>query len=353
MRCTFPWTGMLIDPAGYLTLCCAIKGSGQGKYFGGVHIDDVDDLTEFFNGPQYTQARKDFEWGYEYVPECIECILQNKNGQRPAAKGSHIFDNSNRQKGKVQYLEYTTSNVCNQKCVMCSSKFSTQWADIESIFGRKSYPTQSLSDKSIDKIIKILPDLQQIHVKGGEPFADMKNLRVLEALAEVNPKCKVTMTTNVSMIPKKFIEFFKKIENANLVASIDGLGKRYEWIRGSSWEKTEDNMKHFAQETGKLFSVFPTVSVYNIKHWKVIDDWVKMKCGKVTLATTWTNPVTNPKWASPKYCMTQEEIDACELPFKIKSEYDPMYVKQHIEYTQKMNDIRGFMIDSAVNTKGI
>ena len=59
------------------------------------------------------------------------------------------------QKGKVQYLEYTTSNVCNQKCVMCSSKFSTQWADIESIFGRKSYPTQSLSDKSIDKIIKI------------------------------------------------------------------------------------------------------------------------------------------------------------------------------------------------------
>jgi len=28
-------------------------------------------------------------------------------------------------------------------------------------------------------------------------------------------------------------------------------------------------------------------------------------------------------------------------------------VKQHVEYTQKMNEIRGFMIDSAVNTKGI
>ena len=53
MLCHAPFLGITVDPSGLLTLCCA---TSDREYFK-THIDDVDDLQEFFLGDKYTHVR--------------------------------------------------------------------------------------------------------------------------------------------------------------------------------------------------------------------------------------------------------------------------------------------------------
>ena len=63
-------------------------------------------------------------------------------------------------------------------CVTCSGKYSSKWAPYEenSIFDRNEnhkFHTSlyKMNDKDVEKILKIIPGLEHLTIKGGEPFA--------------------------------------------------------------------------------------------------------------------------------------------------------------------------------------
>ena len=49
-----------------------------------------------------------------------------------------------------------------------------------------------------------------------------------------------------------------------MVASLDHIGKKYEWIRGTSFPKTLDMIERLNGEVGVVPKVIPTVSYFNI-----------------------------------------------------------------------------------------
>ena len=57
--------------------------------------------------------------------------------------------------------------------------------------------TTSVRSEVIEKIIKHLPHLEVINIKGGEPFADPTNFRILEELVKVNKDCRIEIISNV------------------------------------------------------------------------------------------------------------------------------------------------------------
>ena len=61
-ECTFPWTGMTIDPQGQINVCCTYRNK-RGEPLG--NISDVEDLEEFFLGDSYTKLRADFKDGFK------------------------------------------------------------------------------------------------------------------------------------------------------------------------------------------------------------------------------------------------------------------------------------------------
>jgi hypothetical protein len=337
---------MLIDPKGYITLCCQM--SGQNRIFN-KHISQIDNLLDFFNGQEYNDIRIEFEEKtWKNIPECHRCV--EKHNDKVWCTVDHSLD-FNPNINKLQYLEFTTSNVCNQTCVMCSSYFSNQWNKINLHFNRNwNDNTYILSDNDIDKICESLTDLKELMIKGGEPFADIRNYKVIKKLLEINDKCIIHIVTNGSLIPEKYMDIiFRNPKRFMIAASVDAIGKRYEWIRGTSWEKTNNTLKELYYQTGVKPSLCPTISTYNIYNSTELinyaekSEWIYSEGGAKNY---FKNDVVWPTWCSPRKVFTQKKLDSInDLPYKIKSEYDPIAFKNNIKYTEVMNNIRGFNIN--------
>ena len=352
INCTFPWTGMLIDPMGYITLCCHISGN---KRIFNKHISKIDSLVDFFNGKEYNDIRQEFkEKTWRNIPECRGCRRCYDDGRYVSVIQSQQFEPS---LNKLQFLEFTTSNVCNQSCVTCSSKFSNQWVKINHLFDRNwnedwVNQTYILSNNDINKIIECLPTLKKLMIKGGEPFADIRNYKVIKNLFKVNNECKVHIVTNGSLIPEKYMDImFKNPKRFLIFSSIDAIDKTYEWIRGTSWEKTDDTLRELYEQTGIKSRLVPTLSAYNMNTTTELIDWARNAEyindeSELPINRWYKNDITWPEWAAPRKVFTQEQIDSIDdLPYPLISDFSKEAYEEYIKYTKVMNKIRGFNIN--------
>jgi len=330
LDCKYPDVGLTVHPSGTLNVCCNMQNHNSE----GTHISEIDDLEEYFYSTKMDKWRENFSEGWEKFVGCQNCKGPNK-----VYPSSLKFDRAY----GLQFLEMSTSNVCNQQCVMCSSSFSSKWNKIEELFNRSPSKTYSFSDKDIEKVIKVLPRLKKLMLKGGEPFADQRNLIILEALSIVNPDCKLVIVTNGQRVSKGFINVLKKLTNVNVRVSIDGLGKRYEWIRGGDFKELEDTINLLAYTLLKPLETCPTASIYN---WFYMDDLKSYIEDSIclNLDSRWpTQIVTYPKWCAPQLLLKQEDLDISSI--KIKSYYSESAVEDFKKYTKVMNNVRGFDVD--------
>jgi len=353
INCKYPWTGMVIDPQGRITLCCHMHG--QPRIFQ-KKITEVDSLLDFFNGEEYAAIRKEFEEDtWRKVPECHHCRRIYDDGRYVSVVQSQQFEPS---LNKLQFLEFTTSNVCNQSCIMCSSKFSNQWIKIDHLFDRQIKPWESeketyiFNDKDIDKIIECLPNLKKLMIKGGEPFVDMRNLKIIRKFLEVNESGKICIVTNGSKIPEGYMDcLFRHPEKFEIHSSVDAIGKRYEWIRGTPFEKTDDTLKRLYNETGIKSMLCPTISAYNINNTTELVDWARnaeyIEPNDVNkpIRKWYKNDIVWPQWAAPRKVYSQEELNKADLPFPMISDFNKNIYELHMKYTKAMNGVRGFDID--------
>ena len=347
-ECTFPWTGMTIDPQGQINVCCTYRNK-RGEPLG--NISDVEDLEEFFLGDSYTKLRADFKDGFRKNEKCASCWKSYGTTVAHSSLPFSMFQG-------LQYLEITTSNVCNQSCAMCSSYASSQLIKLNPIFNITDQPTKawSISDKDFDKILKIIPTLKMVHIKGGEPFADMKNLKIIKAVRETNPWCKIQICSNFQMIPEAFIKELKHCKRVHASASVDAIGKRFDWIRGGDFKQVEYNIDNFFGRTGVKPTLVPCVSIYNIHHLREIYDWAQTK--KSVKFYEISNIVKWPMYHCAANILNQEEIDKSisDQFDDIKHEFnvDALYnieaqpgisqINQLKRFNDTMNKVRGFSL---------
>lgn len=330
LDCKFPDTGITVHPSGFLHVCCNI----QRPYSEGTHISEIDDFEEYFYSTKMNKWRENFSRGWEKFDGCNTCKGPNK-----VYPSSFRYDRAD----GLQFLEMSTSNVCNQQCVMCTSAFSHKWNKIEELFDRSPTKTYSFSDDDVEKVIKLLPRLKRLMLKGGEPFADQKNLRILEALSIVNPDCKVSIVTNGQRVSNGFRNVLKKLTNVTIRVSIDGLGKRYEWIRGGDFEELEDTIKTLAHDIGSTLQTCPTALIYNWFYMDELKSYIKDSI-YLTFDGKWPSQiVTWPHWCSPARLLTQEELDISNN--NLQSIQDEKAVEDFKKYTKVMNGVRGFEVD--------
>ena len=349
-ECTFPWTGMTIDPNGQINVCCTYKDKRTASLG---NISNVDDLEEFFLGDAYTKLRADFKDGFRKNPRCADCY-KSDFGVSTVAHSSRTFSKFQ----GLQYLELTTSNVCNQTCATCSSYASSKWIKLNPIFNITGLPMKawSISDKDFDKILKIIPTLRTVHIKGGEPFADMNNLKIIKAIRKTNPMCKIQICSNFQMIPDAFIEELKHCKRVHISASVDAIGKRFDWIRGGDFKQVEYNIDNFYAITGVKPSIVPCVSIYNIHHLREIYDWAQTK--KSVYFDQIYNVVSWPMHQVAGNILTQEEIDktisdqfddikhkfnAIAL-YNIKAKPSTALRNKLKDFNDTMNKVRGFSL---------
>jgi MoaA/NifB/PqqE/SkfB family radical SAM enzyme len=302
--CKAPFAGLEIGPTGYIVLCCMAP-----RYFLG-HIDDVDDLEEFYNGPVMEKYRQALEDGkYSHMTPCSICYKKEREHQQSFKKTLEVYtigDFTNfdedwraRKEGKnrpLRFLEYTLSNLCNATCATCNSLFSHKWQSMDKKFGRKVNPSVKLENDSISKIEKVLYGLETLIIKGGEPFADIRNIKMLKKLYEINPSCRVFIISNMYTITPEAMEILKMAKPGTLdvSASIDGIGKAYDWIRSNNFEHLIKTMERYYKETGNKITINVCISLYNFFHLDKILDYFKDK--EYIQWINFENITTHPPW---------------------------------------------------------
>lgn len=304
-----PETGITINPIGEMVLCCA------GDNVALSHIKDITNLTDFFNSNIYNKLRADFKQ-QKFPKQCNVCWRHYDAGRIARFDSYNRFsfptyqEDINSDTIPIRFLEITTSNICNQMCVTCSGKYSSKWAPYEQMAVESGLPwrnenhkfhtqTYKMTKTDVDKVLEIVPHLQHLTIKGGEPFADPNNILILKKLAETNPQCRVEICTNFQLVTNSVIELLHKIDEVHIQASIDGIHEMYNWIRGGNFKKTLNNVNRYHNYAGRKVVVVSTVSIYNWMHLPdLIDFWKDINgVDRISMA----NMVTFPKYCSPLF----------------------------------------------------
>jgi hypothetical protein len=394
--CAYPFNGMTITARGQLTLCC-VNGEHPIK-----PLKDVADLTEFYNGAEMNFYRTEMEEGrIGSLKTCRDCYTRHSEGHRTEMTIANETwryllakdfdaDWKLRKDGRpapIRFLEYTCSNICNQTCATCSSFFSSKWRDIEQqqfsneemrLFDRQVNEIRSLSDEDIQKIIKILPSLNLLVIKGGEPWADKNNIAILNQALDVNPQCAFVIISNMQAISASTFRMLEKVRTNRVArfrvgASIDGTGRVYDWIRGGSFEKTVRNMEMYYEITGQKIDILPFISIQNYFEIEDIIDYFMDKdyvsgivFGNISIHPSYIKVQNLPK----AICDRRTEALKAVLPaYREKMEkagkflvYEPLlndiqpndpFSKKEldlsIQWIEKMNGVRGFRLQEHVD----
>lgn len=388
--CKAPFSGLTVNPTGSITLCCSTAHIPLG------HISKVDSLKKFYNSDVIEKIRSLHENKAIDKSICASCYKQYADGQHNVMSifnkffdwSKHNFDKDwyDRKAGKdrpLRFLEYTCSNICNQTCASCNSWFSSKWREHELEFTTEQQhkfdkipkPILRLTERDVDKIVDVLPDLDFITMKGGEPWADKNNVKILQQLLEVNPSCSVNIVSNMQSIPESTWKMLGDVDhsvtNIGIYASIDGVGREYDWIRGGNFNQTVENLERWYDVTKKKVRIQPFVSLFNFFSLDKITDYFLPKpyIEGITISNIGNYPSYIKAQHLPKY-MLFEKQEYYRTKFASYNQgslfYSPILtdidlnstnmeeLKKSFEWIEVVNKMRGFdLLDHVPELKNI
>ncbi len=237
-------------------------------------------------------------------------------------------------KGKLpenpMYLDLRLGNLCNLKCRMCISEWSSQiageilenpnedWIDT---------PTQKvigLDDDTWETIEKWIPYVKRVFMTGGEPTIIKRNMDYIDKIIESNyaKEVELIFTTNATNINQKFIDKSKVFKSVSFNVSIDAVGELANYIRNpSDWKTIENNMQKLYQ-AGMGVSFNTTIQWLNMTRLNEVFDYLK-NCN-IGFGGVWFQLVTDPFYLDPIFA--------------------PKFMKQKC-----INDIEEFLLDPYLN----
>lgn len=254
--CLAPWNSLTVHPDGRVSPDMHYQGEYGNLY--------ESTLADMWHSEQAHQLRTDMK-ARHYNPACATC---QKKDKLVGKSRRHYFwdifphDLKSREvdplaEPDIVYLDFTTSNVCNLKCVHCSGEVSTAWLKDEKKlahrpFRSKTAPWGRLDPKCIDNLFvhpSHFRNLRFVALRGGEPLYERINLSILEKFVLEGTAKDITLdiSTNAAVLDPEFLELFKHFKEIQLYISIEGAGEMYSILRGGHFKASdlEDNMKTF------------------------------------------------------------------------------------------------------------
>lgn len=284
--CILPWMHMHTSDSGKTTPCCMYKSN---DILGNANVDSLESI---WNDKPMREIRQRMLAG-ELVEGCKLCYEKDLSGiyshrQKMNVDFKHniILTDNTKEDGslssmKLKLWDIRFSNLCNMKCRTCSSKYSSNWHDderklseINGIAFNKDKVVSSgrTEDDIFDQFSSQLENMERIYFAGGEPLIMEEHYRALNEMIDRNlTDIDLIYNTNFSQLRFKktnVLEKWNKFSKVTVVASLDAMGARAEYIRkGTVWEKIEQNRKEMMKISPNVhFLIGPAVSIFNIQH---------------------------------------------------------------------------------------
>ena len=302
--CLVPWTSIDIRPNGTIAPCCKYRETPEEKLnITQVSIDDYTNST-------FLKKIKDTMLQNKWPEGCFRCKQEEASG----IKSKRIldyerwpveFDTYNEDKGYI-IAAIAFGNTCNLKCITCHSGASSLWRkEYFDIYGVDNAPVDKLSSDA-SEIYDAMPNIIHLDIPGGEPFLSeiKKQKRLLQRYVDSGQSKDITLhyTTNGQIFPgQEWWNLWQNFKEIDMQLSIDGVGKRYEYIRFPAKEGIIEKNTQLYIEKEKTnnnlrLSVSHTVSSYSIYYLTEFFDW----CEQVGLPRPWCGVVNTPKHMRPQ-----------------------------------------------------
>lgn len=220
---------------------------------------------------------------------------------------------------KTLMYQITLSNLCNQACVTCNASNSTKWGELEYKSSNRPILVQKNDAQQLDIDYA---NARRIYILGGEPLFDPGLKTLLQKLLDAgNDSCFLSFVTNGSVrLSKEIKTVLKSFKDLNICISIDGIEKRFEYMRWpGKWSELLLNIDDYQSAANNNISVSYTVSAVNAIYFDETVEWFESRSLRYN-----HNMVYSPHWAS-----------IAKMPVPIKT-----YLKDH-EFFQPWIDING------------
>ena len=176
-------------------------------------------------------------------------------------------------------------------------------------------------------------NLRYLSIKGGEPYMEPANKKILQKFIDLGVAKNVTLdwTTNGTIVDEEVQELARHFGETKWTVSLEGTGSLYEYIRGGknfTFEQLNENLKQYDFDR---IIIAVTVMAYNISHLDKIHWWFEEN-KKDNWEIYFNNVVATPAYLNPRV-----------LPNKILDKIDFRF--PNINYTN--NDSK--LLDTFVN----
>ena len=347
--CYYPFMHISMQADGSLRSCCnAAKLEENGSPI----LYDVD---KAFNSDHMNRIRSDLLNGIK-APECKKCWDHEKfNAKSMRQIMLSVYNNSNFSVDiltpNIQYMDINLSNKCNLKCMMCFPTRSNQ------IGIEMGYNNPYMEFPLYDKVTEIAHNLRRIRFTGGEPLLHDDMYNILDYLIDNDYSKNIYLkyNTNATVTRDDFFDKIKHFRYIKFDISIDGYGRRDEYIRfPSKWESIERNILYFKDMLPKEKSTMTACTVcqnLSIVGMKELEDWIS-KLGIGHFYNRLTHPYflqchILPESAKKKAKESLEKsnvMNASSFVTEMMNPYTQEEKNAFINYVKKKDKLRGINI---------
>ena len=229
--CHVPLRSIYFGFGGIVTACCFNRNFVLGKF-------PDNSIEEIIHGEKRKTLQKhlsetDFSHGCQFCKD----MISSGNFMSVGARLADTFPENGELPSE---MVFELDNTCNLRCEMCSAKFSS--AHNKGIRNTAPYDSEDF----ITQLKPFISHLTETKFLGGEPFLSDIYPKIWETIIKLNPKCKIRVQTNGTILNNKVKEILQK-GNFQIGLSIDTLNPaHYEKIRsGAKIEKTLENLEFF------------------------------------------------------------------------------------------------------------
>lgn len=290
--CIHPWRCFSASSYGVAQLCCVASDPLTAED-GSPLMLDRDSFEEIWNSEDMRGIRRDMLAGKQ-ITSCRKCHEQEAAG----SLSLRLISNSCWEKGWLneegltreelsrqsieadfkgpapRYLQMIVGNHCNLKCRMCNGLNSTRisrdpvhskWSGtaLDLVPGAEPWWQQ---EKVIQRVLSHPEELEELYLLGGEPLVTREVGIILQHLVDAGAASKIALrvSTNGTTTHAPWLQLTEHFKRLELVVSIDGFGKTYEYIRyPARWENLVRNLEIFRQMPQTTLSASVTVQAYN------------------------------------------------------------------------------------------
>ncbi|MFP4663727.1 MAG: radical SAM protein [Bacteroidales bacterium] len=234
--CYAPYSSMFFSRAGYMSPCYATYGKNSDKW------PETSLRDAWFHGGFKDIRQAMDEGNLEYACGfCQPQFEQHNFGSLLPNKYEHYGIS----KGKYpKIMEFELSNRCNLQCVMCDGNLSSS---IRKHRDKQPPLPEVYDNRFLGELREFIPHLKMAEFTGGDPFLIPIYYEIWEMIREMNPQCKILITTNGNTCSKRIENMLSHYKNLHFNISIDSLRPEvYESIRvGADFDDVMKNSRRF------------------------------------------------------------------------------------------------------------